>query len=176
MTTIAAPALTFTVLPSPVGELTLLGADGVLSGLYLAEHRGVAASPDPSWHRDDSAFAALREQLDAYFDGRLHTFDVAVRLVGTPFQQRVWAALREIPYGETESYGGLAARIGQPTASRAVGLANGRNPVSIVVPCHRVIGARGDLTGYGGGVERKRALLALERGRQEPASWQDRLL
>jgi methylated-DNA-[protein]-cysteine S-methyltransferase len=102
-------------------------------------------------------------QLDEYFAGARTEFDVPMTLVGTPFQRTVWAALREIPYGETVSYGQLAERIGRRTAVRAVGLANGRNPIGVIVPCHRVVGATGDLTGYGGGLERKRHLLDFER-------------
>jgi methylated-DNA-[protein]-cysteine S-methyltransferase len=152
-----------TVVDSPLGPLTLRADDGVLSGLYLPEHRrgpAVAGLGD----RDDDGLPAAREQLAAYFAGELTAFDLPLDLRGTDFQQRVWAALRAIPYGETRTYGELAASLGAPTASRAVGLANGRNPVSIVVPCHRVVGAGGSLTGYAGGVGRKRALLDLEAG------------
>ncbi len=149
------------IVDSPLGPLTLRGEDGVLSGLFMTSHRH--GPPRESFgNRDDTALPAVREQLAAYFDGGLTTFDVPVALHGTAFQRRVWAALQEIPFGVTTTYGELATSIGAPTASRAVGLANGRNPVSIVVPCHRVIGASGSLTGYGGGVERKRALLDLE--------------
>ncbi len=120
------------------------------------------------WADDRAAFPAVVEQLTAYFDGELTDFQVGLRLDGTPFQQRVWSALLEIPYGETRSYGQLAKRLGQPGASRAVGLANGRNPIAIIVPCHRVIGGDGSLTGYGGGIARKRTLLELERERRAP--------
>ena len=123
------------------------------------------------WARDGARFEEggecnLRaaEQLDAYFAGELRDFDVPLDMRGTAFQRRVWEALLSIPYGETRSYGAIAAAIGLPSASRAVGAANGSNPVSIIVPCHRVIGANGRLTGYGGGVHRKDALLALESG------------
>ena len=112
--------------------------------------------------RDDDGLPAAREQLAAYFAGELTVFDLPLDLRGTDFQRRVWAALREIPYGRTRTYGELATALGAPSASRAVGLANGRNPISIVVPCHRVVGASGSLTGYAGGVDRKRALLDLE--------------
>jgi methylated-DNA-[protein]-cysteine S-methyltransferase len=112
---------------------------------------------------DDGVLAEARAQLSAYFAGERTTFDLPLAPVGTPFQQRVWGELRRIPYAETVSYGELANRLGSPGASRAVGLANGRNPIAIVVPCHRVIGADGTLTGYAGGLERKRALLDLER-------------
>jgi methylated-DNA-[protein]-cysteine S-methyltransferase len=117
--------------------------------------------------RDESVplLVEVARQLMAYFAGRLIDFDVPLRLHGTTFQRRVWAALADIPYGETVSYGELAALIGQPTAARAVGLANGRNPVAVIVPCHRVIGSTGSLVGYGGGLDRKRYLLRLERGR-----------
>ena len=110
----------------------------------------------------DAVLDAARDQLAAYFDGEPVAFDVPVRLGGTPFQERVWAALREIPHGETISYGTLAARLGMPRAAQAVGAANGQNPAAVIVPCHRVVGADGALVGYAGGLERKRALLALE--------------
>ncbi len=150
--------------PSPVGPLTLVADDGALVGLYLHEQRHAPAL-DTSRRADTPLFAEAEAQLAAYFAGTLTSFDLPLSLVGTPFQRKVWAALREIPYGETASYGELAARIGHPGASRAVGLANGRNRIAIVVPCHRVIGANGKLTGYGGGLPRKEHLLALERRR-----------
>lgn len=152
-----------TVVDSPVGPLHLVATGGLLSGLYLAEQRH---RPDASsfGSRDDAPFGRATEQLAAYFAGELTSFDLTLHLEGTAFQRRVWAALCDIPYGETWSYGQLAAHIGSPGASRAVGLANGRNPVAIVVPCHRVVGADGTLTGYGGGLDRKRLLLELERG------------
>lgn len=151
----------YTTLPSPVGELLLTGDGTTLSGLYLPSPGG---SPPAvaGLLRDDGAFRTAAAQLEAYFAGELTDFDLPLAPRGTPFQLRVWQALRDIPYGRTQSYGQLAARVGNPKASRAVGLANGRNPISIVVPCHRVIGAGGELTGYGGGLERKRQLLALE--------------
>jgi methylated-DNA-[protein]-cysteine S-methyltransferase len=146
---------------SPLGPLTLRAFDGVLDGLYMTEHRH-GPSDEALGGLVADAVPAAREQLAAYFAGELRDFDLEVALRGTEFQQRVWAALREIPFGETCSYTELAAAIGSPTAVRAVGLANGKNPVSIVVPCHRVVGANGSLTGYGGGTDRKRALLELE--------------
>jgi methylated-DNA-[protein]-cysteine S-methyltransferase len=152
-----------TVVDSPLGPLTLRADDGVLSGLYMTDHRHSPA-PDTLGPRADDGLAPVREQLAAYFAGELMAFDLPLALHGTAFQERVWAALRDIPYGVTTTYGELAAALGSPTASRAVGLANGRNPISIVVPCHRVVGANGSLTGYGGGVARKRALLDLECG------------
>jgi methylated-DNA-[protein]-cysteine S-methyltransferase len=151
-----------TVVDSPLGTLTLVAADGILSGLYLdlQRHRPLQetfGAPDPT------PFAEVIRQLDEYFAAQRTDFDLPITFGGTPFQRTVWAALREIPYGDTVSYGQLAERIGRPTASRAVGLANGRNPISIIVPCHRVVGATGDLTGYGGGLERKQHLLHFER-------------
>jgi methylated-DNA-[protein]-cysteine S-methyltransferase len=153
---------THTTVDSPIGPLLLIAVDGVLSGLHMEVRRH---PPDPQslGDRDDKGFGEVRAQLHAYFAGELTEFDLPLHRQGTPFQQRVWAALREIPYGETTSYGELAEHLGNPKASRAVGLANGRNPVSVIVPCHRVIGANGDLTGYGGGIERKRYLLDFEQ-------------
>ena len=150
------------IVDSPIGPLTLVDANGSLAGLYMDAQRH---RPDPARHgdRDDTVLPQLREQLTEYWSGQRRDFTVPLRLSGTDFQLRVWAGLQTIPYGETSSYGKLAADIGSPAASRAVGLANGRNPVGIVVPCHRVVGAGGSLTGYGGGIERKRWLLDHER-------------
>lgn len=153
----------FSRIESPIGELLLLGDARALSALYMLEHRHQPPLP-AGCTRNDAAFSAVRAQLTAYFAGELIEFDVALSARGTEFQGRVWQALRAIRYGQTESYGQLAQRIGKPSASRAVGLANGKNPISIIVPCHRVIGANGSLTGYGGGMERKKWLLAHERG------------
>jgi methylated-DNA-[protein]-cysteine S-methyltransferase len=155
-----APA--FTYHESPLGPLLLVGDGGRLTGLYLAAHER-CRQPDPSWVEDPAPLAAVAGQLDEYFAGTRTTFDVDVDLEGTPFQVEVWTALCAIPYGETISYGELARRIGRPAAVRAVGSANGRNPVSIIVPCHRVIGADGSLTGYGWGTDRKSWLLDHER-------------
>jgi methylated-DNA-[protein]-cysteine S-methyltransferase len=148
---------------SPVGPLTLVATDGVLSGLYMDEqrHRPTETLFGP---RDDSHSGEVIEQLEEYFKGDLKDFDVPLAMAGTEFQRRVWTELRNIPYGETTTYGELAERLGQPTAARAVGLANGKNPISIIVPCHRVIGSTGNLTGYGGGLPRKRYLLSFEKG------------
>ena len=149
------------VIDSPIGSLTLAGHGDTLTHLLMTDH---LHAPDQSeWQRDDAAFPAAVEQLSAYFAGELTEFRLGLELAGTEFQRRVWAALQTIPYGETRSYGQLASQIGAPSASRAVGLANGRNPISVIVPCHRVIGSNGSLTGYGGGIDRKRALLDLER-------------
>jgi len=148
---------------SPIGELLLLGDGERLRGLYMQRGRK-PAQVAPGWKRCPNAFAAAREQLREYFAGQRRQFDLSMELVGGEFELRVWNALLEIPYGETRSYGQIARRIGHPSAARAVGLANGRNPIAVIVPCHRVIGADGTLTGYGGGLERKRLLLELESG------------
>lgn len=147
---------------TPFSRIRLVGEPGVLTGLYLADHERCPA-PDPSWREHPALFDHARRQLDEYFEGRRTAFDVPLRLDGTPFQVQVWSALLDIPYGETIGYGELARRVGRPTASRAVGAANGRNPISIIVPCHRVIGADGSLTGYGWGTDRKAWLLAHEQ-------------
>ncbi len=157
----------FRTIDSPVGLLTLAGDGDALTHVRM-EHQAHPPSHRSSWTRDDQAFSQAVEELHEYFAGERTAFDLEVRLDGTPFQQLVWRALVEIPYGETESYGQVAARIGKPGASRAVGLANGRNPVAIIVPCHRVIGSTGSLTGYGGGLENKRTLLDLEQHHHQP--------
>ncbi|MCG7202588.1 MULTISPECIES: methylated-DNA--[protein]-cysteine S-methyltransferase [Streptomyces] len=152
-----------TVTDSPYGPLTLVAEDGALCGLYMEDQRH--RPPEETFgDRDDDLFAEAEEQLTAYFAGELKEFTLELRLNGTPFQRSVWDQLTRIPYGETRSYGELADALGSPRASRAVGLANGRNPVGIIVPCHRVIGANGNLTGYGGGLPRKQRLLDFERG------------
>lgn len=152
---------------SPVGPLTLAGRDGHLVHLRM-EDQTYEPSRD-GWEVDDSAFPEVVEQLAEYFAGERTDFELSLDLVGTAFQRTVWTALREIPYGQTCSYGEIARKIGSPGASRAVGLANGHNPIGVIVPCHRVIGANGSLTGYGGGLERKRMLLDLEKSRMAPA-------
>ena len=152
--------LTSTV-QSPIGPLTLIAREGVLTNVSMHEQRHMSPPPADAI-TDDAWFKDVAEQLDAYFAGDLSMFDLEMKPLGTAFQQRVWSQLCEIPYGETISYGELARRVGNPNASRAVGLANGRNPVAIIVPWHRVIGADGSLTGYGGGLERKTWLLEHE--------------
>jgi len=147
---------------SPLGRLLLVADEEGLLEIAFNEGR-TPPVVDPAW---TSGGASLREpvrQLQAFFAGELRDFDLKLNAKGTAFQQRVWSALREIPFGETISYGELARRVGNPAASRAVGLANGSNPISIVVPCHRVIGSNGKLTGYGGGLDNKRWLLDFER-------------
>jgi O-6-methylguanine DNA methyltransferase len=158
-----------TTIESPIGPLLLSASNGALTGVQMQNQRHFRELPEGAVH-DDAWFADIVAQLDAYFAGDLVAFDVTLNLVGTDFQRRVWAQLQAIPYGETISYGELAARVGNANASRAVGLANGKNPVSIIVPCHRVIGADGSLTGYGGGLDRKTWLLDHERtSRREPS-------
>jgi methylated-DNA-[protein]-cysteine S-methyltransferase len=155
---------THTIVGSPVGPIILVADGDALACLYLDVQR----YPDDVGDTDAGDSVVLKEaerQLAEYFAGERTEFDLPLAAAGTPFQRRVWSALCDIPYGETISYGELARRIGQPTASRAVGLANGRNPISIVVPCHRVIGSSGKLIGYGGGLDRKQTLLELERAR-----------
>jgi len=153
---------TFCYVESPVGPLLLTSDGTALTGLYMEPSH--ATESTAGWRHDAGIepLAATARQLSEYFAGSRREFDLPLRAAGTAFQQSVWRELREIPYGETWSYGQLAKRIGNPNGSRAVGLANGRNPISILVPCHRVIGADGSLTGYGGGLDRKRWLLAHE--------------
>jgi methylated-DNA-[protein]-cysteine S-methyltransferase len=148
----------FSFIQTPIGQLLAAkDGDGALTQLHFAG----AEAPD-EWVRDDSAFGDVIAQLRAYFDGDLREFDLPLAPSGTPFQQRVWRTLLTIPYGETRSYANIADAIGKPSACRAVGAANGANPIPIVIPCHRVIGSSGALTGFGGGIDVKRRLLALE--------------
>jgi methylated-DNA-[protein]-cysteine S-methyltransferase len=151
------------VIDSPYGPLTLVATDGVLSGLYMVGQRHRPPEEDFG-ERDDTFFDEATDQLRAYFSGELKEFTLELRLAGTTFQRSVWEQLRKIPYGEIRSYGELAEALGNPGASRAVGLANGKNPIGIIVPCHRVVGANGSLTGYGGGLDRKKRLLDFESG------------
>jgi methylated-DNA-[protein]-cysteine S-methyltransferase len=153
---------TYRHVDSPLGRIRLVGRDEVLTGLFLADH-GRCPPPEAGWAPDEHALEAARGQLEEYFAGDRTEFSVALELEGSPFQVEVWTALRAIPFGATVSYGDIARAVGRPAAVRAVGAANGRNPISIIVPCHRVIGADGTLTGYGWGVDRKAWLLAHER-------------
>jgi methylated-DNA-[protein]-cysteine S-methyltransferase len=159
------PRLSSTMIGSPLGPLMLVAGDGALAGLYLNERAParVLAAIGTGSDAGGEVFAEAGRQLGEYFDGQRQAFDLPLALDGTAFQRTVWEALLGVGYGETVSYGQLADRIGRPTASRAVGLANGRNPVSIIVPCHRVVGSDGSLTGYGGGIPSKRLLLDLEQ-------------
>jgi methylated-DNA-[protein]-cysteine S-methyltransferase len=155
--------INYRTIDSPIGPLTLAGRNSTLTNLRMVDQ-----TYEPSrtgWTHDDNVFADAVEQLNAYFAGELTDFDLELDLQGTVFQQRVWKALLTIPYGETRSYGEIAEQVGAPGSARAVGLANGHNPIAIVVPCHRVIGANGKLTGYGGGIDRKLTLLELEKSR-----------
>lgn len=149
----------YTHLQSPLGTVLVMSENEMLTRLYL-DRNEVPTGDD--WVEDPGSFSAVAEQLDAYWRGELTTFDVPMDPVGTDFQKSVWAALTEIPYGETVTYGEIADRIGKPRAVRAVGRANGSNPIAVIVPCHRVIGANGSLTGYAGGLDKKRRLLDLE--------------
>jgi methylated-DNA-[protein]-cysteine S-methyltransferase len=146
---------------SPIGTLTLAGRGGVLTNLRMVDQTYEPNRAD--WSPEPSGFDDVVDQLGAYFAGELTDFDIELDLAGTEFQRRVWKALLTIPYGQTRSYGQIAEQIGAPGAARAVGLANGHNPIAIIVPCHRVIGANGSLTGFGGGLGRKRTLLELEK-------------
>lgn len=152
----------FNWIESPVGRIYVQGDGRLLTHLYMPQHKHWSG-PDPAARQAEEPFAAVREQLAEYFAGERTQFDVPLVLAGTPFQQKVWQELTKIPFGETISYAQLAIRLGKPEATRAVGAANGRNPVSILVPCHRVIAADGKLTGYGGGLHNKSWLLGLER-------------
>jgi methylated-DNA-[protein]-cysteine S-methyltransferase len=151
----------YRTIESPIGPLTLAGRGSALTNLRMVDQ---TYEPNRSgWAADHEVFDDAVDQLNAYFAGDLTDFDIELDLRGTEFQQRVWKALLTIPYGETRSYGEIAEQIGAPGSARAVGLANGRNPIAIIVPCHRVIGASGSLTGYGGGLSRKKTLLELEK-------------
>jgi methylated-DNA-[protein]-cysteine S-methyltransferase len=148
-------------LTTPIGDLLLAGDDEALSLVGFPEGK-MRYAPGDDWIENETPFARAREQLTEYFAGRRRQFDLPLNLTGTEFQLRVLEELQRIPYGETTSYGDIASRIGRPKAVRAVGAASGRNPIPIIVPCHRVIGSSGDLTGFGGGLGAKRALLRLE--------------
>jgi methylated-DNA-[protein]-cysteine S-methyltransferase len=148
-------------LDTPIGELLLAGHDDALCLVSFPEG-SMRRDPEADWIYNEKPFAAARQQLTEYFAGERREFDLPLKLSGTEFQMSVLQALQQIPYGETTSYADIAERIGRPKAVRAVGAANGRNPIPIIVPCHRVIGSHGDLTGFGGGLDTKEALLRLE--------------
>ncbi|RRH77299.1 methylated-DNA--[protein]-cysteine S-methyltransferase [Falsigemmobacter faecalis] len=151
----------WTRIATPIGDLLAVAGEEGLCELQFASGK-TARGPQPDWRAEASGFEALRAQLAAYFAGELRSFDLPLAPEGTAFQHRVWALLRAIPWGQTRSYSDLARDLGQPGAARAVGAANGRNPLPILVPCHRVIGGNGSLTGFAGGIEVKRQLLVLE--------------
>jgi methylated-DNA-[protein]-cysteine S-methyltransferase len=154
----------YTLVASPIGTLTVAGNErgGVTAIRFAGE------APEAEWRRDDAPFEPVRKQLDAYFAGELQEFDLKLDPAGTLFQRRVWEALRHIPYGQTRTYAEIAREIGRPTAFRAVGAANGANPIPVIIPCHRVIGSDGSLTGFGGGIPTKKRLLALESMNASP--------
>lgn len=154
----------YRTIDSPIGPLTLAGRGAVLTNLRMVDQTYEPNRSD--WTLYDNAFPEVVDQLRSYFAGDRTDFDLELGMTGTQFQRRVWQALMTIPYGETRSYGQIAEQIGARGSARAVGLANGRNPIAIIVPCHRVIGASGGLTGYGGGLDRKRSLLELEKKRK----------
>lgn len=162
MKLIEEPDMYHHTLDTPIGGLLLVGDADALHGVYFQDGKRGPHQPDKAWERSDKPFREVLKQLKAYFAGRLTEFDLPLSPHGTEFQLKVWSALRTIPYGETWSYGELARRIRKPAASRAVGAANGQNPIPVIVPCHRVIGADGSLTGFGGGLPIKQKLLALE--------------
>lgn len=154
-------------LSTPIGELLLMSDGAGLVALQFDDARRGAPTPGGE---ADPVIVRASAQLREYFAGERRTFDLPLHAAGTPFEQRVWDELRQIPYGETTSYGEIAGRIGEPAAARAVGRANGRNPIPVIVPCHRVVGADGSLTGFGGGLACKRVLLDLERGAPSPGA------
>jgi methylated-DNA-[protein]-cysteine S-methyltransferase len=154
-------------LNSPIGDLLLAGDDDGLSLIGFPQGK-MRHDPEPDWIFNEKPFVAARQQLEEYFAGERTVFDLPLHLSGTDFQVQVLQELQRIPYGETTSYGDIAKRIGRPKAMRAVGAANGRNPIPIIVPCHRVIGSSGDLTGFGGGLDTKEALLRLEAENSDP--------
>lgn len=156
-----------TYVDSPIDPIILVADDGKLCGLYMEEHKH-QPHLETFGDRNDKLFAQVTEELEQYFNGERTTFDVELAPVGSTFQHVVWNGLRQIPYGETWSYGQLAQHVGKPGAARVVGQINGQNPISIIVPCHRVIGANGKLVGYGGGLHRKEFLLELERANDTP--------
>lgn len=159
---VPARAISYTYMDSPIGKLLLASSDPGLHSITFAK-QGRPASPEVDWREGESNLREVMGQLHSYFAGELSEFNLALAPQGTPFQQKVWSELCKIPFGDTISYGELARRIGNPKASRAVGLANGTNPIPIIIPCHRVIGSNGKLTGYGGGLPIKEKLLALEK-------------
>ena len=156
------PTIAYTHLETVLGTLLLAGDEAGLRVISFTNGRRPTHA-DSSWRKDEAPMREVTRQLRAYFAGKLEKFDIPLAPEGTPFQLKVWKELCEIPYGETISYGELACRVGNPRAARAVGLANGANPIPIVIPCHRVVGSNGKLTGYGGGLPIKEKLLALER-------------
>ncbi len=176
MMTTQSSATFFDRLSTPLGELIAVGSERAIHGLYFASAPHARGAVPTGARRDPAAFerlssgGSLRAELEQYFAGERLSFDVTAEpLTGTPFEREVWRALRDIPYGETITYQALAIKVGRPSAARAVGAANGKNPISILIPCHRVIGHRGELTGYAGGMANKARLLELEGRRRAGA-------
>ena len=165
----------YTIIPSPIGDILLARNEKGISHISFQDGES-RLTPASDWQRDDTTFTDVITQLEAYFAGELQEFDLPLAPEGTPFQQTVWRTLQTIPYGQTSTYGELAVEIGKPNASRAVGAANGRNPIPIVIPCHRVISANGKLTGFSGGLHIKEALLSLERNGRIETSAQLKLM
>jgi methylated-DNA-[protein]-cysteine S-methyltransferase len=157
----------YTTISSPIGWLTLVGDGEVLTHLSMESHEDTKPEIGDGWKHDRRAFKEARTQLNEYFAGKRDAFTVPLAPSGTEFRMKVWAALCAIPFGHTATYGEVAAAVGNPAASRAVGMANHYNPIAIMIPCHRVIGSNGSLTGYGGGIDRKVQLLELEAPQQE---------
>lgn len=167
--------LYYSYVASPLGPLLIAGDSAGLRMIHFQRHP-VQQPPAPDWHEDRHLLRAAIDQIEAYFAGTLRQFTLPLAPQGTPFQQAVWDALQRIPYGETTSYGALARQLGKPRAARAVGAANGQNPLALVIPCHRVIGSTGKLTGYAGGLDIKQALLAFERRNTTSGETQTSLL
>jgi methylated-DNA-[protein]-cysteine S-methyltransferase len=154
---------------SPIGKLLLIGADGILESLHFPNETTPTVIGEDRQY-DETCFQPVLQQLSEYFAGSRQQFDLEITLEGTPFQKKVWQELRRIPFGQTASYQDIATRVGNAKACRAVGMANNKNPLPIIVPCHRVIGKNGSLTGFGGGLDIKKQLLDLEKGRFQTAS------
>lgn len=161
--------MNYSTIASPIGDLLFTWEGQSLSGVYMESHKG-GPTPTEHWHRDDTGMAPMREQLTEYFAGVRQAFDLPLHFRGTEFQRRVWDALLAIPFGTTTTYTEIAQKVGAEKAVRAVGAAVGRNPISIIVPCHRVLGANGSLTGFAGGLDRKHWLLGHERGPESAPS------
>ena len=166
----ARPAKSYSYYDSPIGRILLAGREGVLEELYFPNAAATLAVP-AEWIRDDAVFAEPLRQLNEYFSGKRREFELFIDPQGTPFQKEVWQELRRVPFGRTANYQEIAERLGRPKACRAVGMANARNPLPIIIPCHRIIGKDGTLTGFGGGLPVKRQLLELERGPM-PGLWE----
>ena len=162
----------YTYIKSPIGRLMLTANERALTGLYFSTGDKARKEPDPAWQASEARFEQARKELKEYFAGQRRCFEAALEPRATPFQNRVLAALNQIPFGQVRSYKQIAEKIGSPKAVRAVGNANGNNPIAIFIPCHRVVGSNGALTGFGGGLDAKRYLLSLEQTQQSIAGIQ----